>query len=140
MADPQRKNGHMSDWRQQHQSVILELLDHVNAHSGDFVLKGGTALLVCYGLDRFSEDIDFDGKPQPEKNIIALVDHFCQERKYDYRVAKNTDMVKRCMIHYGNPGNPLKVEVSYRRKEISDEEITNIRGVTGSLFLLGTSG
>jgi predicted nucleotidyltransferase component of viral defense system len=24
------------------------------------VLKGGTALLLCYGLDRFSEDLDFD--------------------------------------------------------------------------------
>ena len=25
-------------------------------------LKGGTALLLCYGLDRFSEDIDLDGR------------------------------------------------------------------------------
>ncbi len=32
------------------------------------VLKGGTALLLCYGLDRFSEDLDFDA---PKKFKIA---------------------------------------------------------------------
>jgi predicted nucleotidyltransferase component of viral defense system len=29
-------------------------------HDLPMVLKGGTALLLCYGLDRFSEDLDFD--------------------------------------------------------------------------------
>jgi predicted nucleotidyltransferase component of viral defense system len=29
-------------------------------HVIPMVLKGGTALLLCYGLDRFSEDLDFD--------------------------------------------------------------------------------
>ena len=29
-------------------------------HDLPMVLKVGTALLLCYGLDRFSEDLDFD--------------------------------------------------------------------------------
>jgi predicted nucleotidyltransferase component of viral defense system len=32
----------------------------LNKRTDQFILKGGTALARCYGLDRFSEDIDLD--------------------------------------------------------------------------------
>ncbi len=44
------------------------------------------------------------------------------------RVAKDTTTVKRCLIDYGGI-KPLKIEVSYRRKEIPDEEITVINTI-----------
>ncbi len=31
-----------------------------NVADTEMALKGGTALLLAYGLDRFSEDLDFD--------------------------------------------------------------------------------
>ena len=31
-------------------------------HDLPIVLKGGTAMLLCYGLDRFSKDLDFDSE------------------------------------------------------------------------------
>jgi predicted nucleotidyltransferase component of viral defense system len=119
----------MNDPRQLHQNVIMAFLDYINAHTGNFILKGGTALLACYGLDRFSEDIDFDSKLQIGENIIPFVERFCLEKNYDYWVAKNTDTVKRCMIHYNTHHKPLKIEVSHRRREIPDDETTIIKNI-----------
>jgi hypothetical protein len=119
----------MNDSQRLHQNVITTFLDYINAQTSNFILKGGTALLACYGLDRFSEDIDFDSEPQNGENIVPIVDRFCLEKKYNYRVAKNTDTVKRCMIHYDIPNTPLKVEVSHRRKEIPEDETAIINNI-----------
>ncbi len=116
----------MTDWRKEHGAVIHNFLKYLNEKSDNFILKGGTALLMCYKLDRFSEDIDLDGKT---KNIQGIMDGFCQEYAFSYRTAKDTDTVKRYMINYGNNGKPLKVEISFRRKHIDDSEITNVNGI-----------
>ena len=116
----------MSDWRERHGEVIAAFVRYLNAKTRNFILKGGTALYLCYRLDRFSEDVDLDGR---EKGLIALVDGFCAENGYSFRVAKDTDTVERCMIHYGNAGKPLKIEASYRRREIPSDEITEINGI-----------
>ena len=117
------------DWRVQHGEVITDFLNCLNGINtlDHFILKGGTALMTCYGLDRFSEDIDLDGlNPDIEK----IVNTFCFEQGFTYRTAKDTNTVKRFMIDYGNAGKPLKVEVSYRRKSIDPSEITKINGIT----------
>lgn len=113
--------------RKKHGKVIAEFLNEMAATQKDaFILKGGTALLTCYGLDRFSEDIDLDGT---RKNIKEFVNRFCKEHNYDCRIAKDTDTVKRFFINYGGD-KPLKVEVSYRRKNIPKEQYTNINGIS----------
>ena len=116
----------MSNWQQEHERAIHSFLKHLNKSSGLFVLKGDTSLLTCYKLDRFSEDIDLDGIG---KNIEEIVGEFCNRNGYSYRVAKDTDSVKRYMINYGNVQKPLKVEVSFRRKEISADEVITINGL-----------
>ncbi len=116
----------MNNWRTEHGNVIQSFLKYLNKASNSFVLKGGTALLACYKLDRFSEDIDLDGK---SKNIEDIVSGFCKSRSFSYRIAKDTDTVKRYMINYGNSGKPLKVEVSFRRREIGAEETSVINGI-----------
>ena len=65
----------MKDWKEMHGDVIDRFLLYLNSKTDQFILKGGTALLECYGLDRFSEDIDFDGK---ESNIGEYVAGFCE--------------------------------------------------------------
>ena len=117
----------MSDWRIQHGEIIVSFVKYLNAKTNDFVLKGGTALSLCYSLDRFSMDIDLDGRA---KGLTALVEEYCIENGYSYRVAKDTATVERCFIDYGNKGRPLKVEVSYRRKIIPTEETITVDGVT----------
>lgn len=116
----------MTNWRPEHGKTIYAFLEYLNNKSEDFILKGGTALLTCYKLDRFSEDIDLDGK---RKNLEDFVKGFCEKTGTSYRVAKDTDTVKRYMINYGNTGRPLKVEVSFRRREIATNEITLINGI-----------
>jgi predicted nucleotidyltransferase component of viral defense system len=116
----------MTDWRVEHGQVIHAFLMYLNKRSSDYVLKGGTALLTCYHLDRFSEDIDLDGRGN---SIKGIVETFCTATGYSYRVDIDTDTVKRYMIHYGNALKPLKVEVSYRRKKISPDEITVMSGI-----------
>ena len=116
----------MSDWRIPHDAVIKDFMAYLNASNNRYVLKGGTALYLCYQLNRFSEDIDLDSS---KSNIIPIVESFCKKYSYTYRVAKNTPIVQRCMIDYGNTGKPLKVEISYRRREIPVEETTVIHGI-----------
>lgn len=116
----------MKNWRKQHGEVIVSFIKHLNAKTNDFILKGGTALYLCYDLDRFSEDIDLDGR---EKRLTALVEEYCVKNSYSYRVAKDTAMVERCFINYGNDGKPLKIEASYRRREIPENETDKINGI-----------
>ncbi len=37
------------------------------------ILKGGTALLLIYGLDRFSEDLDFDSQKKIRLEIESEI-------------------------------------------------------------------
>lgn len=67
------------DWRKPHYNVIVDFLSYLNSISGSYVLKGGTALMLCYGLTRFSEDIDLDGF---DEGIEDIVSNFCSSRGY----------------------------------------------------------
>lgn len=116
----------MKDWQIDHKKVIDDFLQYLNKQTDKFILKGGTALLECYNLNRFSEDIDLDGK---SKNIEDIVKRFCSNNNFVYRVAKNTNTVKRFMINYGNISKPLKIEVSYRKAIINTTETTKINGI-----------
>ena len=117
-----------NDWRDNHRVIIDNFLRFLNTRSDDFVLKGGTALLTCYNLDRFSEDIDLDSKNK--RNITKIVDDFCNINGYSYTIPKDTDTTKRFMINYNNDDTKkLKVEVSYRRTNIKETEYTKINNI-----------
>ena len=114
-------------WKEKHKDIILSFLEYLNERTNLYVLKGGTALMTCYGLDRFSEDIDLDSTDR--EAIYDIVSDFCQEYNYAFRVAKDTDSVKRFMIHYDDDttsAHPLKIEISYRRREISPMQTLKI--------------
>lgn len=101
----------------------------MNKVTDDFILKGGTSLLLCYKLDRFSEDIDlngFDGGLQ----FFKIVETFSKKYGYSFRIAKDTDTVKRVLIDYGSSEKKLKIEVSYRNGiDKSKENYTIINGI-----------
>ncbi|MDD4291898.1 MAG: nucleotidyl transferase AbiEii/AbiGii toxin family protein [Clostridia bacterium] len=116
----------MTSWKVNHRKAIDKFLFHLNESSNDYILKGGTALLACYELDRFSEDIDLDGF---NSNIKDIVEEFCLNNGYSFRTAKDTATVKRYMINYGNAERPLKVEVSYRNKFAEKKDVNIINGI-----------
>ena len=66
----------MKRWQTEHKKTIDGFLKYLNEASEAFVLKGGTALLICYGLDRLSEDIYLDGK---DTGIESIVSSFCED-------------------------------------------------------------
>ncbi len=113
-------------WQRKHYEVLKEFVNYLNKRTGGFVLKGGTALMLCYGLDRFSEDIDFDST---ETECEEYVKGYCEKNGFEYRVAKKTKTVERYMIHYSGEGKPLKVEISHRRVEISPQETVVKNGI-----------
>ncbi|MDR0950182.1 MAG: nucleotidyl transferase AbiEii/AbiGii toxin family protein [Candidatus Ancillula sp.] len=114
------------NWQEKHGEVIKAFLVFLNQRSDGFVLKGGTSLSQCYGLNRFSEDIDLDIKHGKIENHVKT---FCEQMGYSYRLSKNSSFTERCFIDYGNDQHPLKVEASSRRKEIPGSEIEVINGI-----------
>ncbi|MDR1620560.1 MAG: nucleotidyl transferase AbiEii/AbiGii toxin family protein, partial [Clostridiales bacterium] len=87
-----------SSWRVRHGQIILDFITFLNTETENYILKGGTALYLCYNLDRFSEDIDLDGRAG---GLAQLVEKFCNKNGYIFRIVKNTETVERCMINYG---------------------------------------
>lgn len=94
------------------------------------VLKGGTALLLCYGLDRFSEDLDFDANKK--LNIINRVSEILSRHteKHTIKISKDTDTVQRLKIHYSKNGLErfLKIETSFR-DPFQNEDTAIIDGI-----------
>jgi predicted nucleotidyltransferase component of viral defense system len=96
-------------------------------HELPMVLKGGTALLLCYGLDRFSEDLDFDA---PKKFNIAgriekILARFTQD--FDVKTVKDTETVQRLKAHYRNAAGDrlLKIETSFRKEPDAQDVIVS---------------
>ena len=50
----------LKSWQIRHKTIMEQYLHELNQQQDSVILKGGTALMLCYGLNRFSEDIDLD--------------------------------------------------------------------------------
>jgi predicted nucleotidyltransferase component of viral defense system len=110
-------------------------VDIMRAIARDFsdlpmVLKGGTALLLCYGLTRFSEDLDFDS---PRKfNIAGRIDRILSAKanSHELKIVKDTETVQRIKSHYqGIAGDRLlKIETSFRSSP-DESSVTVVNGI-----------
>lgn len=97
------------------------------------VLKGGTALLLCHGLDRHSEDLDFDSPRHftiGHRARAALVGLASVE---EATTLKATTLVHRVRLAYrglnGEGNGRLKIEVSTRAGAAAAESCEVIDGV-----------
>lgn len=97
-----------------HEQLMRAVLNGID--DTPLVLKGGTALLLAYGLDRFSEDLDFDAphKLNLESRIRRNVPHGITLAGID--TLKDTGTVTRYRVRYQSEHGPrsLKLEISYR--------------------------
>lgn len=93
-------------------------------------LKGGTALLLCYDLDRFSEDLDLDGikKVNIQSKLKSVLNR--TTLKYEIRIPKDTETVQRLNVYYETlkSKGKLKIETSYR-DGFSDKDTVEINGI-----------
>ena len=74
------------------------------------VFKGGSSLLFGYGLDRYSEDLDFDATY--EISVKSLINTL-KDVLRDYSIKKDTNTTKRLIVTANN-GASVKIEISFR--------------------------
>ena len=93
-----------------------------------FVLKGGTALALLYGLDRHSVDLDFDCGRAKRLSIENHVRDGLREAKVPMSAFKRGRPMwkgRRFRVHYINPDNRrqrlLTVELSFRTQPRADD-------------------
>lgn len=85
---------------------ILKILS-----SKEIIFKGGSALLFGYGLDRFSEDLDFDSPYKITSN--SLINMLKPLNFSDLNIKKDTDTTKRVVVMFDDLS--IKIEVSLRK-------------------------
>ncbi len=115
-----------------------------------FIFKGGTCLMICYNLDRFSEDLDFDIKEEIDlEKTLDEIKRFLY--KYDilidYKITPNK-RYEDCFIYfygmlYKNTNNTrckIKLDFSKRKDFIKKEEMIKVNHVYNEfpLFYINT--
>ncbi len=124
--------GEGDGYRPEHRAAIETIMHDMNGSPDNpYILKGGTALMLCYGLSRFSEDIDLDAQRAtvPAARFFRFIEHTCREHGYDWREGKNTPTVQRAFVNYGREDTPLKIEVSHRIKVVDPDAIAHVGGI-----------
>jgi len=103
-------------------------------NKNNLLLKGGTALLFCYGLPRYSTDLDYDGYNY-NVDIINNIKSIFKTNNLELdkiNIKKDTDTVKRFMIHYKEAeNNPIKLEISFRNIDDIDRIKNNFVQING---------
>lgn len=120
------------------QQVHVHLMRHIaqeitRGSRSNFILKGGTALLLAYGLPRFSEDLDFDGRYwhlDPTRNINRGADR-ASIPLHEVKRTFATETKRKHKVNYlGHGHKDLKVEFSYRQtEEIDEDDVIIIDGI-----------
>ena len=82
----------MNTAQMRHIEIMRNFLTELNKETDTFILKGGTSLLLAYGLDRFSEDIDLDGE---KRRLKGFIESYSQKHGFSFRIAKDTPTVER---------------------------------------------
>lgn len=118
-----------SDLEAAHRKVLEHLAVKLTEGT-TMVLKGGTALFLRYGLDRFSTDLDFDSgkKFSLEQRIKAAFKDLGTVENFS--TPKDTETVTRHKCEYEVDGvrGRLKLEVSHRGTA-EDENIRLLDGI-----------
>lgn len=103
--------------------ALMQMVTQKIQEQKPYVLKGGTALMLAYGLDIFSEDLDFDVysdfKGSHKANLSSVLKNIKENnfKVSNISIRKDTDTVNRYRLNYQNSLNneaSLKIEISYR--------------------------
>lgn len=89
-----------------HEKLMESILK--NLSDTPLVLKGGSALYLGYGLNRFSEDLDFDSLKK--LNLLNKIKSSAPPDIAidDIQIKKDTDTVSRYIVHYHIQGTNIK--------------------------------
>lgn len=111
-----------------HYHVIKDVLEAINKKTNKYILKGGASLMMCYGLDRFSEGIDLDSTDH--ETLGPLLKRYASQHGYSINVDIYTQTVQRYMLHYGAmPDKPLEIEASFRSRILNPNSVQTVNGI-----------
>jgi predicted nucleotidyltransferase component of viral defense system len=125
-----------------HRKIMEAICEVIHDEGKPLVLKGGTALLLGYNLQRFSEDLDFDlTMPlQGHLNIESICKSAVKKLAgrgirvslANFKEPKKTGTTHRCRPMFsageGMPPIPIKIEISSRSTP-DPESIHTINGI-----------
>jgi predicted nucleotidyltransferase component of viral defense system len=114
--------------REIHQNFMENILKEINKRELPTYLKGGTALLLCHGLDRFSEDIDLNS--EKKFNLESIIKLSAQKSGVEIKAiktAKDSNTTHRYKVIYDD-NKTLKIETSFRNK-INESEVSIYNGI-----------
>lgn len=114
--------------QQTHRQIMQAICEVIHDEGKPLVLKGGTALLLGYDLQRFSEDLDFDLTTalQGHLNIERICNSAIKKLAgkgikvslSSFNEPKKTGTTHRCRPMFatgeGEPPIPIKIEISSR--------------------------
>ena len=100
-----------------HERFMRSICEDIAKNKLPITLKGGTALLLCYGLDRHSEDIDLDSNKK--NDLTHIIQDAAKKLNIDIQkisLPKDTETVRRYKVAYtqGHIAKSLKIETSLR--------------------------
>jgi predicted nucleotidyltransferase component of viral defense system len=101
------------------------------------VFKGGTALMICQNLDRFSEDLDFTATTKNDaEKIITHIQKFLQEQDIETEVehVETTPISKSFYLRFKGPTyngtrqttRKIEIDISFREDVKQETEPTRI--------------
>lgn len=91
--------------------------------------KGGTCLQKCYGIKRFSEDLDFNYFDEHPEKIITLIEKAFNEKISDYnetRFGMNFKVRFKGILYNGSNQSLCRISFDFRKNDIYKQPIKKI--------------
>jgi len=107
-----------------YQEIILFIL--YNEIGNDLVFKGGTALTKCYGLNRFSEDLDFNAEEKNFNEIIkkGLKNFYIEFESEEKKHTSSIDLTYwiKGPLYTGNKNSLCKISLDFSLREVTQQK------------------
>ena len=122
---------HLTKEQIHHERVLSSIVRRLQ--NTPYVLRGGTALALVYGLDRHSVDLDFDGdkKFSVKRHVRDGLRDVNLEMK-SFRVFKDSDTKQGIKVHYGafrsHESTLIKLDLSFESM-VNPDDVVVLNGI-----------
>jgi hypothetical protein len=106
--------------------IIKDFLHALTNASDSYILTGGIALWLCFGMNRIPDSIELLSSYR--KTIQHIISKFCQDNHYDFTIEKDRHSILKLMIHYSHDYTPLNIEVLFINNRRLSSKIHIING------------
>jgi len=105
--------------------ILAKLFEKFNT----IYFKGGTCLQKCYGIKRFSEDLDFNFIHIEKKVLIEFIEHTFETKISDYYETKygmSYSIRFKGILFNGSSQSMCKISFDFRNEEIYNKALKKI--------------